>query len=217
MMLFGYCQRIILKIHKLELGFFNVNCYILQTQRFSCLIDPGADFGIIQDFILKNNIKIDFILNTHGHYDHIGAVNAVVDQFDVPFYVHKQDEQLLSDPMSNLSSVFGDKDYIVEKYELIEEDNNLFGLDIETLHLPGHTPGSILIKYKDVLFSGDVLFKGSIGRTDLVLGSALKMAKSLQRFKDIHGVCKVYPGHGPETKLDFEIKNNYYLKDIFNN
>ena len=217
MMLLGYYQRIILKIHKLELGFFNVNCYILQTQRFSCLIDPGADFDIICDAILKNNIKLDFILNTHGHYDHIGAVNAVVDQFNIPFYVHKNDEQLVRDPMANLSSVFGDKDYIVEKYELIEEGNDLFGLGVETFHLPGHTPGSILIKYKDVIFSGDVLFKGSIGRTDLVLGSASEMAESLQRFKDLDAECSVYPGHGPETKLDFEIKNNYYLKGIFNN
>ncbi len=217
MTLLGYCQKIILKINKLELGFFSVNCYILETQRFSCLIDPGADFDIIDDFILKNNIRIDFILNTHGHYDHIGAVNSVADKFNIPFYIHKNDEQLIKDPSLNLSAVFGNTNYKVKKYDLIEEEKNLLGFNIETFNLPGHTPGCILIKYEDVIFSGDVLFKGSIGRTDLALGSPPEMSKSLKRFKDFNPSCRIYPGHGPETKLDFEIKNNYYLKGIFNN
>jgi hydroxyacylglutathione hydrolase len=204
-----------MKIHKLELGFFNVNSYILETKKFSCLIDPGADYGTISGLIKERDINIDFILNTHGHYDHIGAVNEASSDLGVPFYIHRSDEPLIKDPTLNLSATFGNTDYKVEQYNLLDEGKDLFGLKIDLFNLPGHTPGCMMIKFEDIIFSGDVLFKGSIGRTDLVKGDHNKMEQSLKRFREFDRSCRIFPGHGPETTLDFEVKNNYYLKDVF--
>lgn len=207
-------------MNKLVLGQFAVNCYILTTNNANIIIDAGAEPEIIERYLKDEKINPDFLLNTHGHYDHIGAVGQIVSNHKIPFYIHKSEEFLITDQEKNLSSFFGKKGLILKTYNLINDKNfsffDKYGLRI--IHTPGHTPGSIIIAYQDLLFTGDLLFKGSIGRTDLPGGDSDKIKKSLASLKNLkclNSEFKVLPGHGESSTLRYEFKNNYFLTDDF--
>jgi len=192
-----------LKLNKLVLGFFKVNCYILSMDDAVIIIDPGGDFPCIEKYLKNENIEPDFILNTHGHYDHIGAVPDLISNYNIPFYIHKFEEPIIKDPEKNLSSFFS------------KNDKNFNNLGIEIINTPGHTPGSIILKYKNFLFTGDLLFKNGIGRTDLYGGNTGEIRNSLRSLKKMDKNLIVYPGHGEDTSLESEFKTNYYLQDSF--
>ena len=208
-----------MKVIRLELGFFKVNCYILCLDNLNIIIDPGSDFNEIEKCLKNEEITPDFILNTHGHYDHISAVPEIIKKYNIPFYIHKLEEPIITDPVKNLSSFFNGNELLLKTYNLIEENNytyfNDFGLNI--INTPGHTPGSIVIKYCGVLFTGDLLFKGSIGRTDLTGGDSQKIKNSLKILKSMEKDLIIYPGHGESSTLKFEIHTNYYLNENFLN
>lgn len=206
-----------MRLLKLELGIFKVNCYILSLDNVNVIIDPGAEFMVIKKNLEKSNIKPDFILNTHGHYDHIGAVNDIISYYDIPFYIHELEEQIITDPLKNCSSFFGENELSLKTYNLIKEEdyNRFLSLGIEIINVPGHTPGSIMLKVEDTLFTGDLLFKGSAGRTDLPGGSIIQIKKSLAKLKKMDYRLKIYPGHGQESTLEYELRTNYYLGDDF--
>jgi len=201
----------------LELGFFKVNCYILSLDRVNIIIDPGADFDIIQKNLKEDNIKPDFILNTHGHYDHIGAVKDIISNYRIPFYIHELEEPIIKDPEKNFSSFLGENELSLETYNLIKNTDYSYFADlcVEIINVPGHTPGSIMIKTDNVLFTGDLLFKGAIGRTDLPGGNMKQMKKSLAKIKEMDRQLIIYPGHGEISSLECEMKSNYYLGDYF--
>ena len=167
------------------------------------LIDPGSEFKRIKEYIVKNNIKLDFIINTHGHYDHLGAVADLVREFKVPFYMHEKEEEIIADPKKNLSSSFSSNELLLQTCSLISGEiiDNFLNLGIKIMNFAGHTPGSIIIKIDDNLFTGDILFKGSIGRTDLPGGSSRKMNNSLKTIKSFDKNLKIFPGHGPESTM----------------
>jgi glyoxylase-like metal-dependent hydrolase (beta-lactamase superfamily II) len=204
------------EIKKFELQFFNVNCYLINYKNNFFLIDPGSEYQRIKKYILEKKIKLDFILNTHGHYDHIGAVNDLIMELGIPFYIHEKEEDIIKDPQKNLSSDFDLNGLSLTTYNLIKGNHidNFLNKDIEIMNFPGHTPGSILIKIENCLFTGDVLFNGSIGRTDLPGGSSEEMEISLRKIKTLDKKLKILPGHGPESTLEEELKNNYFLKDL---
>jgi len=206
-----------LKVKKLELGFFKVNCYILSLDEKDIIIDPGADFNTIQQYLKKENIKPDFILNTHGHYDHIGAVTDVISNYNIPFYIHELEEPIIKDPEKNLSSFFGKNGLSLKTYNLIKKsDYNYFAdFGIKIVNTAGHTPGSIIIIAGNCVFTGDLLFKESVGRTDLAGGDIIQMKKSLVKIKSMEAEMELHPGHGPSSTLEHELKNNYYLQDDF--
>ncbi len=189
----------------------------MTTDKARFIIDPGADFRKIDDFLKAERINPEFVLNTHGHYDHIGAVPEIIDSYNIPFYIHKKDESIITDPGRNMSSFFGGNALSLKTYKLIDDNDLDFfkQKDIEIFNFPGHTPGSIAIKIKDVLFTGDFLFNGGIGRTDLPGGSSEDMLDSLRRIKDFSRKLAIYPGHGENSKLDWEIENNFYLSNTF--
>lgn len=203
-----------MEIKKFELKLLDVNCYLVNYKNNYFLIDPGSEFQRIKNYILEKKIKLNFILNTHGHFDHIGAVNDLVAEFDIPFYIHENEEDIIKDPQKNLSSNFSSNGLILSTYNLIKGNyiTNFLNKDIEIMNFPGHTPGSILIKIENYLFTGDVLFKGSIGRTDLPGGSMEKMNLSLRKLKTLDKNLKLLTGHGPESTLEEELQNNYFLK-----
>lgn len=205
-----------MEIKKFELQFFNVNCYLINYKNNFFLIDPGSEYQRIKKYILEKKIKLDFILNTHGHYDHIGAVNDLIMELGIPFYIHEKEEDIIKDPQKNLSSDFDLNGLSLTTYNLIKGNHidNFLNKDIEIMNFPGHTPGSILIKIENCLFTGDVLFNGSIGRTDLPGGSSEEMEISLRKIKTLDKKLKILPGHGPESTLEEELKNNYFLKDL---
>jgi len=210
-----------LKVRKLIIGFFSVNCYIVSTDKFSFIIDPGADFDSIDKCIKEEELTPGFVINTHGHYDHIGAVPEVLSKYRIPFYIHKADEFIITDSCANLSSIFGENGLSLKTYKLIGNGNKNISIDrytnkdIEIFNMPGHTPGSIVIKLKNFLFTGDLLFREGVGRTDLPGGDAGELVNSLNMIKKFDPELTVYPGHGPTTKLKYEIENNYYLSNDF--
>ncbi len=206
-----------MKLKKLELGFFKVNCYILGLDNVNIIIDPGADFKVIKKNLDRCGIKPDFILNTHGHYDHIGAVEEIISNYGVPFYIHELEESIITDPKRNFSSFFGENELSLKTYNLIKNtDYGYFtGLGIEIINVPGHTPGSIMLKTGKFLFTGDLLFRGAIGRTDLPGGDAVRIKKSLAKLKKMDSQLIIHPGHGGSSILEYELKTNYYLGDYF--
>ena len=181
------------------------------------IIDPGADFNIIKGYFDGAGIKPDLILNTHGHYDHIGAVDDLIGEYGIPFYIHKAEEEIIIDPSKNYSSFIDGNQLSLKTYNLINSrDIDYFGgLGMEVISTPGHSPGSIVVKAGGNLFSGDLLFKGGIGRTDLFGGDSFEIKRSLGRLKELDGSLKVYPGHGEDTVLKDEFETNYYLQEDF--
>lgn len=204
-----------MKVKKLILGYFNVNCYVVSAGNFCFIIDPGADFEAIESYLKSENLKPDFILNTHGHYDHIGAVPETAGAYKIPFYIHKEDEIIITDPDKNFSSVFTQNPLSLKTYNLIDEKAlKLFdGLSIEIFNMPGHTPGSIIIKADKSLFTGDLLFRGGVGRTDLFGGNSAQMDRSLKKLRNFDPGLAVYPGHGANSALGYELRNNYFLNN----
>jgi len=158
---------------------------MLSINGANIIIDPGADFDIIQKHLKGYNIKPDFILNTHGHHDHIGAVSAIILNYKIPFYIHELEEPIITDPEKNFSSFFGENELSLKTYNLIKDTDYSYFADfgIEIINAPGHTPGSIMLKAGNYLFTGDLLFKGAIGRTDLPGGNTVQIKKSLANLK----------------------------------
>jgi len=209
-----------LKVKKLILGFYNVNCYVvtLEKKPNSCfIIDPGADFKSITAYIDQENLHPEFILNTHGHFDHLAAAPEMIEKYKIPFYLHKDEESIALNPEKNMSSLLGSNALSFKTYNLIDDDvlNLLEEHDIYIYEMPGHTPGSIIIKMQRFLFTGDLLFRGGVGRTDLPGGSSKNLASSLRKLKKFNPELVVSPGHGATSTLENEFSKNYYLSDDF--
>lgn len=197
-------------------GAMQANCYILacgpNTQ--AIIIDPGDQKQKIDKVLIKHSLKPGFIINTHGHIDHIGCD----DSFGVCVYIHRQDLDLLKNPELNLSSFlttpFSSKSDIKTLED--KEDIELGQMQLEVIHVPGHTPGGIsllLKKPKDkILFTGDSLFYHSIGRTDFPGASEVLLIKSIkEKLFKLSDDTIVYPGHGPSSTIGEEKKNNQFL------
>jgi glyoxylase-like metal-dependent hydrolase (beta-lactamase superfamily II) len=206
-----------LKIDKLTLGSFGVNCYLLSSGKKAVIIDPGADFKKIEKYILIQKLHPVAIINTHGHYDHIGAANELAEKFHLDFYIHPGDKQLLKDPGLNLSLMLCSKPYVLEDFKLIDSEaiDFFYKQGINIIHTPGHTPGHITMIADHFMFCGDLLFMGAIGRTDLPGGDMQKIKNSLKKIRKMDKNLVIYPGHGQRTILGMELENNYYLSDNF--
>ena len=206
-----------MKIEKLILGYFAVNCYIVELKDLKILIDPGADFKTLQEFLTLKKTRPDLIINTHGHYDHIGAVPELMEEYGIDFYIDREEEQIVIDPEKNCSSIFSQNTLSLKTYNLISSADkkyfNSFGIDM--IKTPGHTPGSIIIKIEKKLFTGDLLFKGAIGRTDLPGGSLDDIKRSLLKLKRFDKELEVFPGHGLGSNLEDEFRTNPYLDSDF--
>lgn len=199
-------------IQKLEVGPLGANCYIVADKATSdaFIIDPGGEPDRIKDALKKEKLNLKFIINTHGHGDHILGNGY----FGVPVYVHSLDKDFLTDPSKNLSGFFGlfmkasKADRLLEDGEKISMDN----LEVEIIHTPGHTPGGISIKIDGVVFTGDTLFAGGIGRTDLPGGDEEQLFKSIKdKLFALDDDVIVYPGHGGESTIGREKKNNPFF------
>ncbi len=197
-------------IHTLPLGAYQANCYILAQGSACILIDPGADAAQIMDFLDAQGLKPEAVLLTHGHFDHVGAARAVATEADCPLYLHPGDHQYGPEyrqwfPLAG--SELRSANFLQDGQTL-----HLAGLEVSVLGTPGHTMGSVCFCAEDALFSGDTLFSGSIGRTDLAGGNMALMQASLERLKDLSTNYTVYPGHGPKTTLEREKRVNPYLR-----
>lgn len=204
-----------MKVKKLILGFYNVNCYIVYSDKLCFIIDPGADYKTIENILEKEGLTPDFILNTHGHYDHIAAVPEIMNKYKIPFYIHKKEEIIITDPGKNFSSFFTQNPLSLKTYNLIDGKITDFlkKKQIKIFDMPGHSPGSIIIEIENYLFTGDLLFRGGAGRTDLFGGDFNSLKISLKKLKDFNGSLIVLPGHGASSTLEHEFENNYFLNN----
>lgn len=232
-------------------GPLQANCYFVSRGPGAgcAIVDPGMQsMDGIDQVVSQNNLKVEAVLLTHGHFDHVWCAQDVASKYSVPVWIHPDDRHLLSDPMAAISgdsaAMLRNQLQISEPIEFTEPADvrdasdgaaiEIDGLWIETQHVPGHTPGTVFYSVDDpnppvsaaavgapsqppsqYMFSGDFLFAGSIGRTDLVGGSHDQMTASLrQRILPLPDDVVVLPGHGPQTTIGRERKTNPFLQDL---
>ncbi|MGM0368795.1 MAG: MBL fold metallo-hydrolase [Bacillota bacterium] len=193
-------------IEKLVVGEMDANCYILADEDTTegIVIDPGGSADKIMDVIQKNNLDIKYVVNTHGHIDHIAANKEIIEATTAPLLIHQADANFLKDSELNLSAFLSSSPIdIPSADELLEAGSRIsFGqFDLEVLHTPGHTKGSICLVGDNYLFSGDTLFCNGIGRTDLATGSRKNLNQSLIEIARLKQGLTVYPGHGSAATL----------------
>ena len=199
-------------LKKFIVGPLAVNAYLLAdpASKKACLIDPGADAKKIKDFIKNNGFELKFIINTHGHGDHIGANG----KFDVPIYVHSLDKDFLGDPDKNMSRMFIFSVKSPPAARLLEDGDTIEvgALKLTVLHTPGHTPGSLSLKLDGIVFTGDTLFNSGVGRTDFDYGDETALLNSIKnKLMTLADDTIIYPGHGEESTIGRERRDNPFL------
>jgi len=206
-----------LAVERFILGDFLTNCYLLSADHRALLIDPAVPSQEVKDKIEKEGLELLYILNTHGHIDHIGGNTFFKEHFPgARLIVHEQDLRYLQNPALNLSTELS-APYVSPSPDLVLRGPGEYTMtllqEVVFLSTPGHTPGSVCLFFPRMkwLFSGDTLFAGSVGRVDLPGGSFRDLIPSLTaifaRFPDD---TLVYPGHGPETTIEREKRENFY-------
>jgi hydroxyacylglutathione hydrolase len=201
---------------RLIVGPLQVNCFILADEmtREAVVIDPGDDAGDILKIIKEKGLKVKYIVNTHAHFDHVGANKAIKDATGAALLIHNSDEPVLASA-SRHSAAFGMKpvssppaDRYVKHGEVITAGE----VSLTVLHTPGHSPGGICLLEQGMVFTGDALFAGSIGRTDLPGGDLLTLLRSIKtNLMTLPDDTKVFPGHGPASTIGDERKENPFL------
>lgn len=209
-----------MEIYTLQLGPLGANCYVIETAPGRCVaIDIGGDHEYLMSLLMKRNLTLRKILLTHGHFDHIGGVEAVRKATGAEVYIHNEDTKMLtSEEYSLHRSMYG------EPFTPVSDFTAIFGdcwindgeLEFRVIHTPGHSGGSVCYVCGDVMFSGDTLFRGSVGRTDFPGSDPLAMTRSLRKLWFMDGDYRVLPGHGEESRLSFEKKINPYFAQFRN-
>lgn len=213
-----------MKVKVFEFNPISVNTYVLHDKTGECVIIDAACFfpdeqRALFNYILNNNLVVKHVLNTHLHFDHVFGVNFIEQQFKVHMEAHK-DDKFLIDSFSDQMAMFGFSDSVkykptVGKY-IDENDTIEFGNQkLSIIHVPGHSPGSIVFysKTDGFIVSGDVLFHGSIGRTDLLQGNHNQLIDGIKtKLLTLPIDTVVYPGHGPATTIKGEMKMNPFLQ-----
>ena len=202
-----------MKVIQQPLGPVQANCYLVMENHHALIIDPADILPNLDEILTQNDCTLDAIVLTHAHFDHISGVDKIVNKFGCDVYLNPNEFDFLLDPDLNSSSAFYmDVTCNANAKPLIEGKNEIAGFEVEAIYCPGHSIGSTVLKIEDCLFTGDVLFQGSIGRMDLATGSVTSMKQSLKKLAQFNKDYKVYPGHGPTTSLSQEKKWNESLK-----
>ena len=196
-------------IKTLPVGQLETNCYVvINESTLECVvIDPGDESNTILDYIESNHLKCTAIMITHGHYDHTGAADAVAEETGATVYMNSRDDARVIESRQ--------LPYRLPENGINYDDGDIIdtaGLRFEIIATPGHTPGGVTIKCEDCLFTGDTLFRGSLGRTDLDGGDMDKELASLKKLCSLEGDYEVYPGHMGSTTLQRERSFNYYCR-----
>ncbi len=204
-----------MKISSLTLGLVDTNAYFIENEESVILIDPAGEPDKIFKKLNQINKPLKAILLTHAHFDHIGALDDVVNKYEVPLYMNKEEFSFLKDPDKNGSAKF--KQYgmplitsDVKPNHLDEGEYNIEGIEFNVLHTPGHSPGSLTYVFEDFAVVGDTLFNNGIGRTDLYRGDYETLVDSIKdKLFELEGDLPLFPGHGPYTTVDDEQLNPF--------
>lgn len=196
-------------IKTLPVGQLETNCYVVTNENTleSVVIDPGDEANTILDYLESNHLRCAAILLTHGHHDHVGALADVKEETGAPVYMSPLDDARRAADSHRTYAMAAD-DHPCSGGEVIEAA----GLRFDVIATPGHTPGSLSFRCEDALFTGDTLFKGSCGRTDLPGGDMRQELASLGRLCALKGDYEVYPGHMDPSTLERERAFNYYCR-----
>ncbi|WP_245851115.1 MBL fold metallo-hydrolase [Paenibacillus herberti] len=209
-----------MRMESFVLGPIQTNCYLLLNEETNqaVVIDPGMKPKKLLDRIASGNIKLEAILLTHAHLDHMGGVDEVRKATECPVYVHDLEAEWLTNPALNGSLRWSDitpplttapAEYALDEGQRLK----LAGFEFRVLHTPGHSPGSVSFLHGKDLFSGDVLFRQSIGRTDLPGGREADLYNTIRsKLYRLDPDVTVYNGHGPKTTIGYEMNNNPYVR-----
>lgn len=206
-----------IKVEKVIVSPYRTNCYFVYNDNEGVIIDPGGDCYKIKEKLEElKDIKFEYVLNTHGHEDHTFCDNFLKKYYNMKILIHKNDLFFISNGALNKNYW---KDFEEVEVDYFFEDGfelKLSSFKIKVIHTEGHTPGSSMFIIDDMIFSGDTIFKGTIGRTDFEYSSSSKMKNSIIKILNTLNDKEymVYPGHGPSTKLSDERQNLIYFLEI---
>ncbi|NLO04486.1 MAG: MBL fold metallo-hydrolase [candidate division WS1 bacterium] len=205
-------------LETLPVGALDANCYIAgcPKTREGFIVDPGGDADTILDALRRLELTIRYIFNTHGHVDHVGANAALHEATGASLVVHGADREALVNPHPYWAAMVGGVEPSQPDETMADGDVYEVGtLSLRVLHTPGHSPGCVCLLMDEVIFTGDTLFAGSVGRTDLPGGSIAELEASLRRLvEEVPPATRVLPGHGPATTMADEAANNPFLRNL---
>ncbi len=186
-----------MNIKKIVVGLLEENCYFIEKNNNLIIVDPGDEFNKIDNIITNNKFNLVAILITHAHPDHIGALKELKYKYDVKIYYNNINNELNYNNLINVE----EKEYIIDNF------------NFNVIYTPGHRNDLVTYFFEEenIMFTGDFLFKGTIGRVDLEYADPNEMRKSIEKIKKYNDNIKIYPGHGEDTFLGYEKQNNFYL------
>ena len=201
-------------VHNLYSGSWLSNCYAVISSgadgvNHAAVIDPSSPADKICEFLNSQNARLDMIILTHGHFDHIMALDELKERTGALVYVHTDDAELLGDSHKNAYSLFFSDKFVAQNADGLLHDGDILTLgndELKVIHLPGHTEGSIGLLGDGFILTGDTLFDRGVGRSDLYGGDAMKLYSSLGRLKELDSALKIYPGHGKSAILGQVLK-----------
>lgn len=196
-------------IKTLPVGQLETNCYVVTDENalVCAVIDPGDESNTILDYIEDNKLSCKAILITHAHFDHVSAVNAMLEATGAELYMCEKDLELAKTGASGRFTPPENTHFYKDGDEV-----KVAGLTFKVMETPGHTPGGVTLICGDALFTGDTLFRGSCGRTDLPGGDMRAELRSLKRIASLEGDYEVYPGHAESSMLSIEREHNPYVR-----
>lgn len=208
-----------MRVEKFVTGIISTNCYLAVNEdtKQAVVVDPAAAPARLMDHIREEGLKIEAILLTHGHFDHIMGIDGFLKEYSVPVYVHEDDLKMMEDPQWNQSAIYTAGYTFAGAAPLRDGQTlSLAGYDFQVLHTPGHTPGGCCyyVKSEGVLFSGDTLFQRSVGRTDLEGSSTKDLIRGIkEKLMVLPDDTHVYPGHMGETLIGYEKRENPFIQE----
>ena len=208
-----------MRVTMIPAGEFGSNCWlVIDENSFDAVIlDPSPEIDVIEEAIARRRVRLKYILLTHSHFDHMTSCDDLRDLTGAPLAVHAEDAEGVVNSYYNCSRVFMNYDQVYRPADILLKEGDVltFGAEkITLIHTPGHTKGSVCYFIGDSMFSGDTLFDGGIGRSDLPGSSPLELSASLNRIKNISGDYKLYTGHGSNTTLEKQKRFNPYLNNM---
>lgn len=206
-----------IKMKCTPLGYMQANCYLVfdEKTKEAFVVDPGEYNNQLEKMLKENGVeKLSYVLLTHGHFDHIYGTKKLLENFGGKLVIHREDEICLTNKAISLASPLAVGE-VAEKADITVKDGDKLpfaGADITVIHTPGHTKGGVCYKFSDMLFTGDTLFAGSIGRSDFPGGNMLTLLNSVKKLVELEDNLNVYPGHGDFSTVEEERRSNPFCR-----